>query len=347
MSSFAKRVSAACLLISFSACSPAPVSNQTSMLPTAQVERPRSTTTNQANLYILNDGSPEYVSVYANGTSHVLYRIKNGAQHADAMIVDHAGNVYFWGYTPSTSIIVIAAKTHKRLFTINSGKFSLGIPAVNSQGDLYVPIPTKEQIFVYGAGTRKIVRKIGVAFGEFPAMTFDSQNNLYVLKANSTVVEFANGTDKIVRTMPVQRNSGEMAIDSLDDLYVLSYPEKSYSSSIEVFGPHGSKPRLTISEGLSNPHSMAFDSKGDLFVLNANDITAYASGATSPYLTFNRNNANEGTMAIDSADNLYVEGEMKGHFNLGYFKVFDLSTNKLVRTVSRDVYVPFALAIGP
>jgi hypothetical protein len=92
---------------------------------------------------------------------------------------------------------------------------------------------------------------------------------------------------------------------------------------------------------------MAFDSSSDLFVLNAHDITAYAPGANFPYRTFNRNNAGECKMAIDGANNLYVAAEMRGHFNLGYFRVFALSTNKLVRTVSRDVNVPIVLAVGP
>ena len=90
-----------------------------------------------------------------------------------------------------------------------------------------------------------------------------------------------------------------------------------------------------------------FDSGGDLFVLNANDITAYHPGTTSPYLTFNRNNAGESYMAIDSSNNLYVTAATGGHFNLGYFKVFDLGSGKLLRTVSRDVNGPFGFAIGP
>jgi hypothetical protein len=339
----------ACCIVSMAACSPVSPANQTAILPNAQIQRSLpSTTTGQQNLYVLNySQAGDYVSVYARGTSHVLYEIKNGAQYADAMVIDHAGNVYLWSYNPSTSIIAIAAKTKKRLFTINGGKYSLGVPAVDHQGNLYVPIYKTGQIFVYGAGTRKISRKIDVALGQFPSMTFDSHDNLYVLTSDSTVVEFAAGTDKLIRTVGVETDSVEMAINASDDLYVLSYPRSSHSYSIEVFPPHRSKPQLTITEGLSNPHFMALDSKGDLFVLNANDITAYAPGATSPYLTFNRNNAYEGPMVIDGEDNLYVGGEMRGHFNLGYFKVFALGENKLVRTVSRDVSEPNTLAIGP
>jgi hypothetical protein len=352
MSRISTRALVACLVASLSGCSYGPAANQTT-LPSAQARRPASSTASQENVYILNDPyhGPEYVSVYANGTSRVLYRIKNGAASAVAMLLDPTGNVYLWNYleayNPLTSVIVIAANTNKRLYTIDGGQNPQGRPAIDRQGNLYVPLIKKPQIFVYTAGTRKLSRKIHTAVPFYAPMVFDSQNNLYILTSDSTVVEYAAGTDRQIRTVNVGKNSFEMVFDASDNLYVLGFPQSSQKCAIEVFPPNATVPSLTIAEGLSKSHAMAFDSGGDLFVLNANDITAYHPGTTSPYLTFNRNNAGESYMAIDSSNNLYVTAATGGHFNLGYFKVFDLGSGKLLRTVSRDVNGPFGFAIGP
>ena len=90
-----------------------------------------------------------------------------------------------------------------------------------------------------------------------------------------------------------------------------------------------------------------FDSTGDLYVLNSDDITAYAPGTTTPYLTFDRNSAGSIGMAIDAANDLYVANTRKGDFGVGSFKVYALASNNLLRKVSRDVNIPIALAIGP
>lgn len=343
------RAVAAYSIASLTACSSVPSQNLTALLPNAQLHRPASRATIWSNVYLLNfpARAPGYVSVYAHGTSHVLYEIKPGITYAESITLDPSGNAYI--YNPGTNCIIVFAATKKnRLYTINGGPESLGPPAIDSQGNLYVPIPLKNRIFVYASGTKQIIRKITGHLAKPFSPVFDSDDNLYVLNAgNSTVVEFAAGTNQLIRTLRTGKQSRELAVDPSGNLYVLSLGPGYDQPSITVFAPKASSPETTITQGLSNPHDMAFDSKGDLFVLNESYITAYAPGATTPYLTFDKAMVGPTAMAIDAADDLYVSNVEKGHFGIGSFKVYAPGSNKLLRKISRDVNEPIALALGP
>jgi hypothetical protein len=244
--------------------------------------------------------------------------------------------------------LFFAATKKTRLYSINGGTESLGPPAIDSQGNLYVPLPRENQILVYAAGTKKVMRKITTDFSEPSLPVFDSHDNLYVFSPpNSIVVEFAAGSSKPIRIIHTSKQTRALAVDPSRNLYVLSLGSGYNQPSITVFPPGVRKPKTTITDGLSSPGIMAFDSTGNLFVLNANDITAYTPGATSPYLTFDRNAAGTTAMAIDAANNLYVGNDGKGFYGVGSFKVYALGSKKLLRKVSRDVNNPIALAIGP
>jgi hypothetical protein len=347
------RAVAACSIAFLTACSSAPSQSQVGPLPNAQLQRPAfSRAKTWSNVYLLNTSRGNgYISVYADGTSHVLYEIKPGITYAESIIFDPTGNAYV--YNPpsplgTNCIIVFAATKNKRLYSINGGTESLGPPAIDSQGNLYVPLPRENQILVYAAGTKKVMRKITTDFSEPSLPVFDSHDNLYVFSPpNSIVVEFAAGSSKPIRIIHTSKQTRALAVDPSRNLYVLSLGSGYNQPSITVFPPGVRKPKTTITDGLSSPGIMAFDSTGNLFVLNANDITAYTPGATSPYLTFDRNAAGTTAMAIDAANNLYVANDGKGFYGVGSFKVYALGSKKLLRKVSRDVNNPIALAIGP
>jgi sugar lactone lactonase YvrE len=347
------RAVAACSIAFLTACSSAPSQSQIASLPNAQLHRPSfSRAKAWSNVYLLNTSRGNgYISVYANGTSHVLYEIKPGVTYAQSIVFDPAGNAYVYNPPPqqgTNCIIVFAATKNRRLYSINGGTEYLGAPAIDSLGNLYVPLPRKNRILVYAAGTKRVIRKITAGLAEPSSPVFDSDDNLFVLNAaNSTVVEFAAGTNQPSRTIPVSQQSSKLAVDPSGNLYVLSLGPGYNQPFILVFAPNKKSPETKIKDGLLLPESMAFDSKGDLFVLNSNYITAYAPGATTPYLTFDKNTAGSVAMAIDAANDLYVANIEKGYFGVGSFKVYALDSNKLLRKVSRDMNNPIALAIGP
>jgi sugar lactone lactonase YvrE len=344
------RVIIASSIAVLSACSSVAGLDRAASIPNALPDRPaRPRSTSWRNVYLLNQPvfGEGYVSVYAGGTSRVQYELKTGMTDADSIIFDPSGNAYVYnGPSGTNCIIVFAAQTKDRLYTINGGTHHLGAPAIDKEGNLYVPIA--DQIFVYGSGSKKIARKIKTDVSDPSSLAFDSENNLYVSNlGDPTVVEFAAGSNKVIRTLKLgDENAYEIAIDASDNLYVLgSVGTNDYS--ITVFASNATSPTTTITDGLSRPHNMVFDSKGDLFVLNASDITAYRSGANKPYVTFARNTAAASSMAIDAANNLSVAYMQKGPFGVGSFKVYALESNKLLRKVSRDVNKPTGLAIGP
>jgi hypothetical protein len=340
---------ATCSVAFLTACSFTPALHQAASLPDGRPLRVSATAASWRNVYLINQprNGNGYISVYTNGTSHLAYKLEAGMTDAAAVIFDPSGNAYVYnGPSGTNCIIVFAAGTKKRLYTINGSADFLGSPAIDRLGNLYVPIGG--QIVVYGSGTKKIIRKIGTDRKSAISMAFDSQDNLYASFLDpAKIVEFAAGSSTPIRTL---RNGfeypGQMLLDGSDNLYVLNNDGHNYYSII-IFAPNATLPTLTITDGTSNARQMAFDSRGDLFVLNTGDITAYKPGTTKPYLTFARTTADPYSMAIDAADNLYVANYKKGPFGTGSFKVFALGSNKLVRKVGRDVALPSSVSIGP
>jgi sugar lactone lactonase YvrE len=98
----------------------------------------------------------------------------------------------------------------------------------------------------------------------------------------------------------------------------------------------------TITDGIADPWSLAFDAQGNLYVGNANDpqstgtVTVYPAGQTSPSHTIKNLPGNPRALAVDSSGNLYVLGNAKvGCCGIeGFGRVYAPGGTKLIMKLS-------------
>jgi sugar lactone lactonase YvrE len=92
----------------------------------------------------------------------------------------------------------------------------------------------------------------------------------------------------------------------------------------------------SITNGIADPWSLAFDATGDLYVGNQNGtnptgfVTEYAPGSTSPLRTINNLGGTPRALAIDTSNNVFVIGNAKaGCCNFaGFGSVYGSTGNK-------------------
>jgi|HubBroStandDraft_4_1064222.scaffolds.fasta_scaffold00004_9 sugar lactone lactonase YvrE len=137
------------------------------------------------------------------------------------------------------------------------------------------------------------------------------------------------------------------------NLYVLSTRYFNAGSGVKIYAPGRTKPMRTISEGVSNPVHLAFDSSGDLYVANAEalhgkkwgpaTITVYAPGSSSPSETISQGVNAPSAMAFDHEGNLYVimGGADRKPESVA---VYAPGSTKVLRRITAGLDVPTALA---
>jgi hypothetical protein len=132
----------------------------------------------------------------------------------------------------------------------------------------------------------------------------------------------------------------------------------SVSSSVTVYTGNGSSRTLnrTITKGVGDPQSLAFDSSGQLYVGNilgsyyAGDVTVYAPGKSDPVETIKKNVTRPTGLIFDSSNNLYVlagsHPEYNSNYSDGYVAVYAGKKRALQREVTIGIQIPFSETLG-
>ena len=86
------------------------------------------------------------------------------------------------------------------------------------------------------------------------------------------------------------------------------YVANTYGNTVTVYAAGSIKVLRTISQGVSTPIVLAFDSSDNLYVANqqANTVTVYPSGGSSPQLTISKGVIEPLGLAFDREGDLYV-----------------------------------------
>ncbi len=184
-------------------------------------------------------------------------------------------------------------------------------------------------VTVYPAGATKGVRRV-IRGAHFPmALAMDSRDTLYVLNESAVgpegiaVTEYDRGEKKPARRIGYFYWATALALDRSDELYVANCNTCVYSGtthhadserrdSIMVYAARGTTLLRTITRGVHQPSSLAFDSSGDLYVVNVKtqkrpgSVTVYAPGSGSPARTITQGLGRPALATVDGSDDLFV-----------------------------------------
>ncbi len=222
--------------------------------------------------------------------------------------------------------------------------------------DLYVANSNDNSVTVYAHGSKRLLRRISQGINRPTALAFDGSGNLYVTNAGcpvscspyvpSTVTVYAPGKTSVLRTI----SQGiyvptALAFDGSGKLYVANYGCESSSCSPSVpfavtVYPAGKTSLLrTIYQGVSYPRALAFDTSGNLYVLDHIDwVSVYAPGKTKVLRTISQGVVDPWAMAFDRSGNLYLG-------NASNVTVYAPGKTKVLRTISRGINDLIALAL--
>lgn len=217
--------------------------------------------------------------------------------------------------------------------------------AFDSMGNLYVANDSRStsSVLVYHPGAIVPSRKI-TANVRFPrTVAIDRSDQLYVANSYFSVGVYAQGSSALLRKLksffPIS-----IAFDPADnvDVGTSSGPYGGNKSQVLVFAHDSSKMLRTVSAGVSDPRSLAFDASGTLYVAdtNLNAIGVYPHGATTRLRKITSGVRGPTALGVDASGNLYVANNTASTVT-----VYAPGKSKPLRTIKSGISSPTTLII--
>ncbi|HEY1655608.1 MAG TPA: hypothetical protein VGF86_10865 [Candidatus Tumulicola sp.] len=326
-------------------------------------------------LYVLNVlHSEAIVSIYADGGKTFLRSLNLGKFKKDevAFAVDSAGTLYASAADSpgSQTLQIFTNQGAKRSGAIHQ-RGAFGWITLDSSGNLYTFCAVAGGVCEYAGAKHPVVRN----FHGWPPIAVDSAGDLVVNCANGEYIlcVFAPGRTQSSWgvTGGIDNRLDSVTFDAAGDLYAANgYGAGGFGpGNVAVFTPGSSVPTRTITEGIADPTSLAFDAAGNLYVYNLctepekygecptpdGSITVYAPGGSTPIRTITQGvGTDESTvytggsgLAIDGANTLYVVNRGNGPGDNGGIAVYPSGATSPIRIVTKQIHHPIAVAVGP
>jgi DNA-binding beta-propeller fold protein YncE len=181
------------------------------------------------------------------------------------------------------------------------------------------------------------------------AMTIDSAGHLFVLNLNDktkqvSIVEYAPPSIKVRHVFDGSQfaNASDLIAGPDGYLYVAI---GSSQPAILVLDPATGSIVRTITDGVEDAVSLAFDASGNFYVAsstgsNEGIVSVYAPGATSPSYQIEQNDMYAKALLFDSKNDLYVVSPA------GIFE-FAPGNSTPKRTIGQGIGNPWGAAFGP
>jgi sugar lactone lactonase YvrE len=306
-----------------------------------------------ASVYVSNDpwmrSAVKSISVYALKSGHLLRTITDGITSPEQIAMDSAGRLYVAQVLSNAASITIydVAKGTQIGAISNTGTDFMGF---DSSNDLYSGASYLDSVSVSSSKTHDLKRTITKGLWGPHAIALDSHDNVYVANLNGTVTEYAANSNRLVRTLLAPGHPVSLAIDTSDNVYVACQSWSSAPAVVIEYPPSGSTPLQTIENGIGYPLQVSFDSNGNLYVLNAADISIYAPGQTSPYSIISHGIRGASAMQVDARGYIYVmngEGGQKGKHENGSLNIYKPNSEQVAKRIVNGVDYPTGMVLGP
>lgn len=100
-------------------------------------------------------------------------------------------------------------------------------------------------------------------------LAFDSSGNLYVANQFGTVAKFDSSGNLINASFVTPGEAFDVTFDKSGDLYVSNYTSNN-GGTVTEYDSNGNLINVSFASGLVGTSGLAFDSSGNLFVVNSN-----------------------------------------------------------------------------
>ena len=292
---------------------------------------------NGRNLYVANSHA---VSIYALPKGTLLRSISN--KNPRAMAFDRTGNLYVADDAANT-VTVYAHGTDSILRVITDGLSAPNSLAFDASGNLYVSNNKNQSVTVYAPGSRLVLRTITDGVNGPHDVIFNKRGYLFVGNNGSNrITVYPPGGQNVIRTIVTHNGPVALAFNGAQDLFCVN------NFNVTVYRPGETEPYRTITDGISLPSALAFDSSGDLYVANwgsnmfRSTIAIYAPGSSSPRREISNGISYPLSLVFDASDDLYVANSAANSVT-EYAK----GSPKVIRTITNHISAPAALALGP
>jgi hypothetical protein len=177
--------------------------------------------------------------------------------------------------------------------------------ATDQAGHLYIANQTAGAVAVYEDRGAKLAWKVATKRGTVRRLALDHSGDLYENCGARNLCEYGPHNTGLVRQI---RGYGSLfALDTAGNLYLVRFGD------VAIYAPGQTSPERTITNGISDPGTIAVDPQGNLYVANAYtgsqpspNIAVYAPGASSPTRTITDGITIAYAMTTDGTGNLYV-----------------------------------------
>jgi len=213
------------------------------------------------------------------------------------------------------------------------------------------PVLSHGGITVYDAGLGGVDRRISRDANSAYNIAFDKTGRLYIVDWWGEVVEFDPGSRRRSRRLELF-GAWAVALDSANNLYADVCPSCVPTlhrsggpppDEINVYQAGTAKLLRSITQGVHTPRALAFDSAGNLYVVNQNgkkpSVTVYASGSGSILRKMTERLVYPAAIAIDRADDVFV---MNRHPSIVEYAPH---STKILRRITNSISSPQAIAL--
>jgi len=232
-------------------------------------------------IFVSNSGNNTIEEFDSSGVGVVF--ANSGLNDPQGLAFDSQGNLYVANYGNNT----IEEFNTNGVGTVfaSTGLNEPGGLAFNSSGNLYVANSGNNTIEEFNTnGIASVFASFGLSYPS--GLAFDSSGNLYVA-SGYTIEEFNTNGVGTAFAGPIHDVSGYLggatglAFDSSGNLYVAvtgtinEHTLQPYPASIDVFNTNGVGTIFASDFSNLTPHGVAFDSGGNLYVANSDNIEEY------------------------------------------------------------------------